>query len=204
VRKNHGKPSVRVAARTSQAGTVQYKNNEQYNTHKKNSSRVLQDHRTITDTQHATEKTVHIRLIRRDISFPDWMNSRIFCFSDEIQRTVTFHQHHKLESNMAIYSIGTVKHAPIKLRCLHANVSFRVDLMFAWQELYPYLRLLIPHASGFLKSPEIYETTCIKGSDDIFCEMLDRCARGHVKQVTCGLQNLFPTGDVYDTRINVS
>jgi hypothetical protein len=54
------------------------------------------------------------------------------------------------------------------------------DLEFAWRELYPYLRLLIPHASGFLKSPEIYETTCIKGSDDIFCEMLDRCARGHM------------------------
>jgi hypothetical protein len=31
----HGKTSVRVAARTSQAGTVQYKNNEQYNTQQK-------------------------------------------------------------------------------------------------------------------------------------------------------------------------
>jgi hypothetical protein len=34
----HGKPAVRVAARTSQADTVQYKNNEQYNTQKKNSN----------------------------------------------------------------------------------------------------------------------------------------------------------------------
>jgi hypothetical protein len=33
-RKKHGNPSVRVAARTSQADTVQYKNNEQYNTQK--------------------------------------------------------------------------------------------------------------------------------------------------------------------------
>jgi hypothetical protein len=35
LRKKHGKPSVRVEARTSQADTVQYKNNEQYNTQKK-------------------------------------------------------------------------------------------------------------------------------------------------------------------------
>jgi hypothetical protein len=35
LRKKHGKTSVRVAARTSQADTVQYKNNEQYNTQKK-------------------------------------------------------------------------------------------------------------------------------------------------------------------------
>jgi hypothetical protein len=34
LRKKHGKTSVRVAARTSQADTVQYKNNEQYNTQK--------------------------------------------------------------------------------------------------------------------------------------------------------------------------
>jgi hypothetical protein len=34
----HGKTSVRVAARTSQADTVQYKNNEHYNTQKKNSN----------------------------------------------------------------------------------------------------------------------------------------------------------------------
>jgi hypothetical protein len=33
------KTSVRVAARTSQADTVQYKNNEQYNTQKKNSNK---------------------------------------------------------------------------------------------------------------------------------------------------------------------
>jgi hypothetical protein len=38
LRKRHGKTSVRVAARTSQADTVQYKNNEQYNTQKKNSN----------------------------------------------------------------------------------------------------------------------------------------------------------------------
>jgi hypothetical protein len=36
LRKKHGKPSVWVAARTTQADTVQYKNNEQYNTQKKN------------------------------------------------------------------------------------------------------------------------------------------------------------------------
>jgi hypothetical protein len=36
LRKKHGKTSVRVAARTSQADTVPYKKNEQYNTHKKN------------------------------------------------------------------------------------------------------------------------------------------------------------------------
>jgi hypothetical protein len=38
LKKKHGKPSVRAAARTSQADTVQYKNNEQYNTQKKNSN----------------------------------------------------------------------------------------------------------------------------------------------------------------------
>jgi hypothetical protein len=36
--KKHVKTSVMVAARTSQADTVQYKNNEQYNTQKKNSN----------------------------------------------------------------------------------------------------------------------------------------------------------------------
>jgi hypothetical protein len=35
LRKKHRKPSVRVAARTSQADIVQYKKNEQYNTQKK-------------------------------------------------------------------------------------------------------------------------------------------------------------------------
>jgi hypothetical protein len=38
MRKKHGKISVRVAARTTQADTVQYKNNEQYNTQRKNSN----------------------------------------------------------------------------------------------------------------------------------------------------------------------
>jgi uncharacterized protein YlxW (UPF0749 family) len=38
LRKNHGKPSVKAAARTTQADAVQYKNNEQYNTQKKNSN----------------------------------------------------------------------------------------------------------------------------------------------------------------------
>jgi hypothetical protein len=38
LRKKHGKSSVSVAARTSQADTVQYKKNEQYNTQKKNSN----------------------------------------------------------------------------------------------------------------------------------------------------------------------
>jgi hypothetical protein len=37
VRKKHGKTSVRVAAYTSQADTVEYKKNEQENTQKKNS-----------------------------------------------------------------------------------------------------------------------------------------------------------------------
>jgi hypothetical protein len=38
LRKKHGKPSARVAARTTQADTVQYKKNGQYNTQKKNSN----------------------------------------------------------------------------------------------------------------------------------------------------------------------
>jgi hypothetical protein len=37
--KKEGKTSVRVAVRTSQADTVKYKKNEQYNTHKKNSNK---------------------------------------------------------------------------------------------------------------------------------------------------------------------
>jgi hypothetical protein len=36
LRKKHGKPSMRVAASTPQADTVQCKNNEQYNAEKKN------------------------------------------------------------------------------------------------------------------------------------------------------------------------
>jgi hypothetical protein len=38
LRKKQGKTSVRVAAHTSQADTVQYKYNEQYNTQKENSN----------------------------------------------------------------------------------------------------------------------------------------------------------------------
>jgi hypothetical protein len=38
LKKKHGKPSAMVAARTIQADTVQNKNNEQYNTQKKNST----------------------------------------------------------------------------------------------------------------------------------------------------------------------
>jgi hypothetical protein len=38
LRKKHGKTSVRAAARTSQTDTVQYTNNEQYKTQKKNSN----------------------------------------------------------------------------------------------------------------------------------------------------------------------
>jgi hypothetical protein len=34
VGKKHGNPSVKVALRTSQADTLQYKNNEQYNAQK--------------------------------------------------------------------------------------------------------------------------------------------------------------------------
>jgi hypothetical protein len=39
LRKKHEKTSVRVAVHTSQADTVQYKKNEQYNTPKKNSNK---------------------------------------------------------------------------------------------------------------------------------------------------------------------
>jgi hypothetical protein len=39
MRKKHGKTSVTVTARTSPADTVKYKENEQYNTHKKNSNK---------------------------------------------------------------------------------------------------------------------------------------------------------------------
>jgi peroxiredoxin family protein len=38
LRKKYGKTSVGVAACTSQADTVQYKNNERYNTQNKNSN----------------------------------------------------------------------------------------------------------------------------------------------------------------------
>jgi tRNA A37 threonylcarbamoyladenosine modification protein TsaB len=38
LRKKHGKTSVRVAARTEQADTIQYKSNENYNTEKSNSN----------------------------------------------------------------------------------------------------------------------------------------------------------------------
>jgi hypothetical protein len=38
LRKKDRKTSVRIAARISQADTVKYKQNEQYNTHKKNSN----------------------------------------------------------------------------------------------------------------------------------------------------------------------
>jgi hypothetical protein len=38
LRKKHGKTSARVAACTTQVDTVQYKNNEQYNTQTKNSN----------------------------------------------------------------------------------------------------------------------------------------------------------------------
>jgi hypothetical protein len=59
--KKHGKPSVRVAAHTSQADTVQYKNNEQYNTQKKNSSTEQYNVTKQNRTMNTTEKTVHIR-----------------------------------------------------------------------------------------------------------------------------------------------
>jgi hypothetical protein len=47
--------NLRVAARTSQADAVQYKNNEQYNTQKKNSNRV------ITMSQNNKEHRIHNR-----------------------------------------------------------------------------------------------------------------------------------------------
>jgi hypothetical protein len=50
-----GKTSVRVAARTSQADTVKYKKNEQYNTHTKNSNKeyynVTEQYRTLNTQQ---------------------------------------------------------------------------------------------------------------------------------------------------------
>jgi hypothetical protein len=49
LRKKHGKPSVRVAARTSQADTVQYIEEKQYH-------RVVRCHRTIKNTEYTTEK----------------------------------------------------------------------------------------------------------------------------------------------------
>jgi hypothetical protein len=55
--KKFGKTSVRVAVCASQADTVQYKKNEQYNTQKKNSYRVAQCHRTIRNTEYTTGKT---------------------------------------------------------------------------------------------------------------------------------------------------
>jgi hypothetical protein len=52
--KKHGNTSVRVAAHTTQADTVQYKNNKQYKTQKKNSNTeqygVTEQYRTL-DTQ---------------------------------------------------------------------------------------------------------------------------------------------------------
>jgi hypothetical protein len=61
LREKHAKTAVRVAARTSQADTVQYKKNEQYSTQKKNSNRVVQFHRIIQNTEYTTEKIDHIR-----------------------------------------------------------------------------------------------------------------------------------------------
>jgi hypothetical protein len=55
LRIKHGKTSVRVAARTSQTDTVQYKKNEQYNTQKKNSNKeyysVTDQYRTLNTQQ---------------------------------------------------------------------------------------------------------------------------------------------------------
>jgi hypothetical protein len=54
LRKKHGKTSVRVAARTSQADTVKYKKNEQYSTHKKNSNKgqyITKQYRTLNTEQ---------------------------------------------------------------------------------------------------------------------------------------------------------
>jgi hypothetical protein len=56
--KKQGKPSVRVAARTSQADTVQYKNNGQYNTQIKTAT---QSSTMSQNTEYTTERTVHIR-----------------------------------------------------------------------------------------------------------------------------------------------
>jgi hypothetical protein len=53
LRKKHGKTSVRVAARASQADTVQYKKNEQYNTQKKN---INKEQYSVTE-QYRTQNT---------------------------------------------------------------------------------------------------------------------------------------------------
>jgi hypothetical protein len=52
--KKHGKTSVKVAARTSQADPVQYKNNEQYNTQPE---RILWRKVDLPDTRECSEKT---------------------------------------------------------------------------------------------------------------------------------------------------
>jgi hypothetical protein len=59
LRRKHGKTSVRVAARTSQTDTVQYKNDEQYNTQKKTvaqSSTMSQNNKE--HRIHSGEKTI--------------------------------------------------------------------------------------------------------------------------------------------------
>jgi hypothetical protein len=56
VRKKHGKTSFRVAARTSQVDTVQYKKNEYYNTQEKNSN---------TEQYKVTEKYKSVNMQQR-------------------------------------------------------------------------------------------------------------------------------------------
>jgi hypothetical protein len=51
VRKKNGNTSVMVAARTSQGDTVQYRNNKQYNTQKKN---IIAEYYNVT-AQYRTE-----------------------------------------------------------------------------------------------------------------------------------------------------
>jgi hypothetical protein len=55
----HGKTSVRVAAHISQADTVQYKNNEQYNTQKRNNNRMVWCHRIIKNTEYRAQNEQH-------------------------------------------------------------------------------------------------------------------------------------------------
>jgi hypothetical protein len=69
LRKKHGKTSVRVAARTSQADTVQYTNNEQYSKQKK---RVTQ---SSTMSQNNNEHRKHNRenspyQVSKPLSYP--------------------------------------------------------------------------------------------------------------------------------------
>jgi hypothetical protein len=60
LRKRHRKTSVRAAARTTQADTVQYKNNEQYDTQKKNSNTELAEQHILLSSVDRTSISLFI------------------------------------------------------------------------------------------------------------------------------------------------